>query len=181
MAKAAGVSRSTIQRIWDAHGLQPHRVTTFKLSKDPAFVEKLTDVVGLYLNPPDKAVVLCVDEKSQIQALDRTQPGLPDEAGPERHHDPRLQAPRHDDAGRRVDVLTGEIIGQCHGRHRHQEFLKFLRRLDRTFPPDLTLHVILDNYGTHKHEAVRQWLAAHPRFKLHWVQLFFVDGFVACS
>ena len=168
MAKAAGVSRSTIQRIWDAHGLQPHRVTTFKLSKDPAFVEKLTDVVGLYLNPPDKAVVLCVDEKSQIQALDRTQPGLPMKPGRsgtmthdyKRHGTTTLFAA--------LNVLTGKVIGQCHGRHRHQEFLKFLRRLDRTFSPDLTLHVILDNYGTHKHEAVRQWLAAHPRFKLHF-------------
>ena len=168
MAKAAGVSRSTIQRIWDAHGLQPHRVTTFKLSKDPAFVEKLTDVVGLYLNPPDKAVVLCVDEKSQIQALDRTQPGLPMKPGRrgtmthdyKRHGTTTLFAA--------LNVLTGEVIGQCHGRHRHQEFLKFLRRLDRAFPRDLTLHVILDNYATHKHKAIRRWLAAHPRFKLHF-------------
>lgn len=168
MAKAAGVSRSTVQRIWDANGLQPHRVTTFKLSKDPAFVEKLTDVVGLYLNPPDKAVVLCVDEKSQIQALDRTQPGLPMKPGRrgtmthdyKRHGTTTLFAA--------LNVLTGEVIGQCHGRHRHQEFLKFLRRLDRAFPRDLTLHVILDNYATHKHKAIRKWLAAHPRFKLHF-------------
>ncbi len=168
MAKAAGVSRSTVQRIWDAHGLQPHRITTFKLSKDPAFVEKLTDVVGLYLNPPDKAVVLCVDEKSQIQALDRTQPGLPMKPGRrgtmthdyKRHGTTTLFAA--------LNVLTGEVIGQCHGRHRHQEFLKFLRHLDRAFPPDLTLHVILDNYATHKHKKVRKWLAARPRFKLHF-------------
>ena len=165
MAKAAGVSRSTVQRIWDAHGLQRHRVTTFKLSKDPAFVEKLTDVVGLYLNPPDKAVVLCVDEKSQIQALDRTQPGLPMKRGRcgtmthdyKRHGTTTLFAA--------LNVLTGKVIGQCHGRHRHQEFLKFLRRLDRAFPRDLTLHVILDNYATHKHEAVRRWLTAHPRLR----------------
>ena len=157
-AKAAGVSRSTVQRIWDAHGLQPHRITTFKLSKDPAFVEKLTDVVGLYLNPPDKAVVLCVDEKSQIQALDRTQPGLPMKPGRrgtmthdyKRHGTTTLFAA--------LNVLTGEVIGQCHGRHRHQEFLKFLRHLDRAFPPDLTLHVILDNHATR----------ARPRFKLHF-------------
>ena len=163
MAKAGGVSPATVQRIWDAHGLQPHRVKTFKLSTDPAFVEKLTDVVGLYLNPPEKAVVLCVDEKSQIQALDRTQPGLPMKPGRrgtmthdyKRHGTTTLFAA--------LNVLTGKVIGQCHGRHRHQEFLKFLRRLDRAFPPDLTLHIILDNYGTHKHEAVRKWLAAHPR------------------
>lgn len=168
MAKAVGVSRTTVQRIWDAHGLQPHRVETFKLSTDTAFVEKLTDVVGLYLNPPDKAVVLCVDEKSQIQALDRTQPGLPMKPGRcgtithdyKRHGTTTLFAA--------LDVLTGKVIGECHGRHRHQEFLKFLRRLDRAFSRDLTLHVILDNYGTHKHEAVRKWLAAHPRFKLHF-------------
>ncbi len=168
MAKAGGVSPATVQRIWDAHGLQPHRVKTFKLSTDPAFVEKLTDVVGLYLNPPEKAVVLCVDEKSQIQALDRTQPGLPMKPGRrgtmthdyKRHGTTTLFAA--------LNVLTGKVIGQCHGRHRHQEFLKFLRRLDRAFPPDLTLHIILDNYGTHKHEAVRKWLAAHPRFKLHF-------------
>ena len=168
MAKAGGVSPATVQRIWDAHGLQPHRVKTFKLSTDPAFVEKLTDVVGLYLNPPEKAVVLCVDEKNQIQALDRTQPGLPMKPGRrgtmthdyKRHGTTTLFAA--------LNVLTGKVIGQCHGRHRHQEFLKFLRRLDRAFPPDLTLHIILDNYGTHKHEAVRKWLAAHPRFKLHF-------------
>ena len=168
MAKAAGVSRSTVHRIWDAHGLQPHRVTTFKLSTDPAFVEKLTDVVGLYLNPPDKAVVLCVDEKSQIQALDRTQPGLPMKPGRcgtlthdyKRHGTTTLFAA--------LDVLTGTVIGECHGRHRHQEFLKFLRRLDRAFPREIALHIILDNYGTHKHPTVRKWLRAHPRFTLHF-------------
>ena len=168
MAKAAGVSRSTVQRIWDAHGLQPHRVETFKLSTDPAYTEKLTDVVGLYLNPPERAVVLCIDEKSQIQALDRTQPGLPIRPG-------RCGTMTHDYKRNgtttlfaALNVLTGKVIGQCHGRHRHQEFLKFLRRLDRAFPPDITLHLVLDNYGTHKHDAVRQWLAAHPRFQLHF-------------
>ena len=168
MAKVAGVSRSTVRRIRDAHGLQPHRATTFKLSRDPAFVKKLTDIVGLYMNPPDRAVVLCVDEKSQIQALDRTQPGLPMKPGRsgtmthdyKRHGTTTLFAA--------LNVLTGKVIGQCHGRHRHQEFLKFLRRLDRAFPRELTLHLILDNYATHKHEAVRNWLAAHPRFHLHF-------------
>ena len=168
MAKAAGVSHATVQRIWDAHGLQPHRVKTFKLSTDPAFVEKLTDIVGLYLNPPDKAVVLCVDEKSQIQALDRTQPGLPMKPGRRgpMTHDYKRHGTTTSFAA--LNVLTGKVIGQCHGRHRHQEFLKFLRRLDRAFPPDLTLHIILDNYGTHKHEVVRKWLDAHPRFQLHF-------------
>ncbi len=168
MAKAQGVSRSTVQRIWDAHGLQPHRVETFKLSTDPAFVEKLTDVVGLYMNPPEKAVVLCVDEKSHIQALDRTQPGLPMKKGRcgtlthdyKRHGTTTLFAA--------LNMLTGQVIGECHGRHRHQEFLKFLRQLHRAFPSRLDLHLILDNYGTHKHPTVRAWLAAHPRFTLHF-------------
>lgn len=168
MATAQGVSHATVQRIWDAHGLQPHRATTFKLSTDPAFVEKLTDIVGLYMNPPEKAVVLCVDEKSQIQALDRTQPGLPMKKGRcgtfthdyKRHGTTTLFAA--------LSMLDGTVIGECHGRHRHQEFLKFLRQLHRAFPRRLALHLILDNYGTHKHPAVRAWLAAHPRFTLHF-------------
>jgi len=168
MATAQGVSHATVQRIWDAHGLQPHRATTFKLSTDPAFVEKLTDIVGLYMNPPEKAVVLCVDEKSQIQALDRTQPGLPMKKGRcgtfthdyKRHGTTTLFAA--------LSMLDGTVIGECHGRHRHQEFLKFLRQLHRAFPHRLALHLILDNYGTHKHPAVRAWLAAHPRFTLHF-------------
>jgi transposase len=168
MAREHGVSRSTVQRIWDAHGLQPHRVETFKLSTDPAFVEKLTDVVGLYMNPPEKAVVLCVDEKSQIQALDRTQPGLPMKKGRcgtlthdyKRHGTTTLFAA--------LSMLDGTVIGACHGRHRHQEFLQFLRRLNRAFPPQLDLHLILDNYGTHKHPTVRAWLQTHARFKLHF-------------
>ncbi len=168
MATAQGVSHATVQRIWDAHGLQPHRATTFKLSTDPAFVEKLTDIVGLYMNPPEKAVVLCVDEKSQIQALDRTQPGLPMKKGRcgtfthdyKRHGTTTLFAA--------LSVLDGTVIGECLGRHRHQEFLKFLRQLHRAFPRRLALHLILDNYGTHKHPAVRAWLAAHPRFTLHF-------------
>jgi transposase len=168
LAKAQGVSPATIQRIWDAHGLKPHRVRSFKLSRDPRFIEKLTDVVGLYLNPPEKAVVLCVDEKSQIQALDRTQPGLPMKRGRcgtmthdyKRHGTTTLFAA--------LNVLEGKVIGQCLARHRHQEFLKFLRRLDREFSSRLDLHLILDNYGTHTHPTVRAWLDAHPRFRLHF-------------
>lgn len=168
MAKVAGVSAATVQRIWDAHGLQPHRMETFKLSRDPKFVEKLTEVVGLYLNPPDKAMVLCVDEKSQIQALDRTQPGFPMKKG-------RCATMTHDykrygttTLFAALSVLEGRVIGQCLPRHRHQEFLKFLRQLDREFPKELSLHLILDNYGTHKHPNVTRWLTKHPRFQLHF-------------
>ena len=168
MAERHQVSSATIQRIWDAHGLQPHRAETFKLSTDSAFVDKLTDIVGLYLNPPDKAVVICVDEKSQIQALDRTQPGLPMKRGRcgTRTHDYK----RHGTTSLFValDVLEGTIIGNCYERHRHQEFLKFLRRLDREFPKNKALHLILDNYGTHKHPNVKTWLNKHPRFHLHF-------------
>ncbi len=168
MARAQGISPATVQRIWQAHGLQPHRVRTFKLSRDRQFVDKLTDVVGLYLNPPDKAVVLCVDEKSQIQALDRTQPGLPLKKG-------RCGTMTHDYKRNgtttlfaALNVLEGTVIGHCVPRHRHQEFLQFLRRLDGEFPPALDLHLILDNYGTHTHPKVRRWLARHPRFHLHF-------------
>jgi transposase len=168
MARAQGVSAATVQRIWSAHGLQPHRVKTFKLSTDPHFVEKLTDVVGLYLNPPDKAVVLCVDEKSQIQALDRTQPGLPMKKG-------RAGTMTHDYKRNgtttlfaALNVLEGTVIGQCLPRHRHQEFLRFLRQLDREFPATLDLHLIVDNYGTHRHPAVRRWLTGRPRFHMHF-------------
>jgi len=168
MAKEQGVSPSTIHKIWVAHGLQPHRVETFKLSQDKEFVEKLTDIVGLYMNPPDKAVVLCVDEKSQIQALDRTQPSLPMKKGRcgtmthdyKRHGTTSLFAA--------LNLLEGTVIGECHPRHRHQEFLKFLYTLDRGFPKDVELHLILDNYGTHKHDEVNNWLKKHPRFKLHF-------------
>ena len=168
MAKAQGVSPATVQRIWDAHNLKPHRVQTFKLSNDERFVEKLTDVVGLYLNPPEKAIVLCVDEKSQIQALDRTQPSLPMKAGRagtmthdyKRHGTTTLFAA--------LNTLDGTVIGQCLPRHRHQEFLKFLRKLDREFPKKLQLHLIVDNYQTHKHPNVNAWLQKHPRFHLHF-------------
>ena len=168
MAKAQGVSPASVQRIWDAHGLAPHRVRSFKLSTDPHFTEKLTDVVGLYLNPPEKALVLCVDEKSQIQALDRTQPGLPIKRG-------RAGTMTHDYKRNgtttlfaALNTLDGAVIGQCLPRHRHQEFLKFLRRLDREFPAELQLHLILDNYRTHKHANVNTWLHKHPRFHLHF-------------
>jgi transposase len=168
MAKAQGVSPATVQRIWDAAGIEPHRVKTFKVSNDKRFLEKLTDVVGLYLNPPDKAVVLCVDEKSQIQALDRTQPSLPLKKG-------RAGTMTHDYKRNgtttlfaALDYLEGKVIGQCLPRHRHQEFLKFLRHLDREFPKGVDLHLIVDNYGTHKHDNVMRWLAKHPRFHLHF-------------
>ena len=162
------VTRCTVYRIWDSHGLKPHKVRTFKLSRDPRFSEKLADVVGLYLNPPDKAVVLCVDEKSQIQALDRTQPGLPMKKG-------RAGTVTHDYKRNgtttlfaALNLLEGTVFGQCLPRHRHQEFLKFLRQLDREFPPELDLHLIVDNYGTHTHPAVRAWLKRRPRFTLHF-------------
>ena len=169
MARVQDVSPATVQRIWDAHGLEPHRTHTFKLSRDKQFVEKLTDVVGLYLNPPDKALVLCVDEKSQIQALNRTQPGLPMKKG-------RCGTMTHDYKRNgtttlfaALDVLEGKVIGECMARHRHQEFLKFLRRLDRELPAHLDLHLIVDNYGTHKKPEVKAWLAKHPRFHFHFI------------
>jgi transposase len=168
MAKAQGVSHSTIQRIWDAHGLQPHRVKNFKLSSDKRFEEKLTDVVGVYLNPPDKAVVLCVDEKTQVQALDRTQPGLPMKKG-------RCGTMTHDYKRNgttclfaAMNVLEGKVLGACYPQHRHIEFLKFLRAINREVSVNLDIHMILDNYGTHGHPKVKVWLAKHPRFNLHF-------------
>ena len=168
MAKAQGVSHSTIQRIWDAHGLQPHRVKGFKLSNDKRFEDKLTDVVGVYLNPPDKGVVLCVDEKTQIQALDRTQPGLPMKKG-------RCGTMTHDYKRNgttclfaAMNVLEGKVLGACFPRHRHIEFLKFLRAINREVSGNLDIHMILDNYGTHGHPKVKAWLIKHPRFKLHF-------------
>jgi hypothetical protein len=162
MAHAQGVSKSTVSTIWRSHNLKPHRVKRFKLSRDARFLEKLTDVVGLYLNPPDQALVLCVDEKTQIQALDRTQPGLPLKKG-------RLGTMTHDDKRNgttclfaALEILQGKVIGQCYARHRHQEFLKFLRRLDAAFPGEVALHVVMDNYGTHKHPHVQMWLTRHP-------------------
>jgi len=169
LAAAQGVSKSTVNRVWQSHNLKPHRTKTFKLSRDAKFLEKLTDVVGLYLNPPQQALVLCVDEKSQIQALDRTQPGLPLKPGRcgtfthdyKRHGTTTLFAALH--------VVEGRVIGQCYPRHRHQEFLKFLRRLNAEFPGEISLHLILDNYGTHGHAVVKAWLVKHPRFVIHYV------------
>src|SRR3990172_153179 len=168
MARAQGVSKATVQRIWFAHGLQPHRTKRFKLSSDRRFTEKLTDVVGLYFNPPDKAIVLCVDEKSQIQALQRTQPGLPMKKGRcgtmthdyKRHGTTTLFAA--------LNVLDGRVIGECMVKHRHREFLRFLRQLEREFPKETPLHLIVDNYGTHNQPKVKAWLEKHPRFMLHF-------------
>src|SRR5712664_3108470 len=169
MAEAQDVSKSTVNNIWQSHNLKPHRVKTFKLSRDAKFLEKLTDVVGLYLNPPQQAIVLCVDEKSQIQALDRTQPGLPLKEG-------RCGTLTHDYKRNgtttlfaALETLQGKVVGECHARHRHQEFLKFLRLLDTEFPGDIPLHLIMDNYGTHKHAKVKAWLKRHPRFVSHFV------------
>jgi transposase len=169
MAKSQGLSKSTISNIWRSHNLKPHRVKTFKLSRDPKFLEKLTDVVGLYLNPPEKALVLCVDEKSQIQALDRTQPGLPMKKGRcgTRTHDYKRNGTTTLFAA--LDFLQGRVIGHCYERHRHQEFLKFLRQLDQEFPGDAPLHLVMDNYGTHKHPRTQAWLKQHPRFMVHFV------------
>jgi transposase/transcriptional regulator with XRE-family HTH domain len=169
LAKAVGVSKNTIHRVWQDHQLKPHLTKSFKLSRDPRFVEKLTDVVGLYLQPPKDAVVLCVDEKSQIQALDRTQPGLPLMRGRcgtftheyQRHGTTCLFAALH--------VGQGRVVAECYPRHRHQEFLRFLRRLETEFPPPRCLHLILDNYAIHGHERVRAWLRRRPRFVLHFI------------
>lgn len=169
MAEAHGVSKASVNRIWQSHGLQPHRIKPFKLSRDPRFLEKLTDVVGLYLNPPEKALVLCVDEKSQIQALDRTQPGLPLKKG-------RCGTMTHDYKRNgtttlfaALELAQGKVIGQCFARHRHQEFLTFLKRLDAEFPIEMKLHLVMDNYGTHKHPRVQNWIKRHPRFIPHFV------------
>jgi transposase len=168
LAKQVGLTQTTIARIWKAFALQPHRTETFKLSKDPLFIEKVRDIVGLYLHPPDRALVLCVDEKSQIQALDRTAPLLPMRPGqPERRtHD----YVRHGTTSlfAALDVKAGTVIGHCHARHRAIEFRKFLDRIDADVPPDLDVHLILDNYATHKTPRVRRWFARHPRYHLHF-------------
>jgi transposase len=168
MAKAQNLSEATIRRIWKQHNLKPHLVHTFKLSRDRHFVEKLCDIVGLYLNPPDKSLVLCLDEKSQIQALDRTQPGLPLKKG-------RCGTMTHDYVRHgtttlfaALSMLDGQVIGDCMPRHRHQEFIRFLKKIDAETPPGLDLHLIVDNYGTHKHPRVKSWLKRHPRFHLHF-------------
>jgi transposase len=168
MARVAGISYSSVQRIWRAHGLKPHLVKTFKVSRDKNFAAKVEEVAGLYLNPPDKALVLCVDEKSQIQALDRTQPGLPMKKG-------RAGTMTHDYKRNgtttlfaALNLLDGKVIGTCMPRHRHREFLRFLKLIDRKTPAGLDLHLIADNYATHKTPAVKRWLKAHPRFHLHF-------------
>lgn len=169
LARECGISHASVQRIWEAHGLKPHLVRTFKLSRDPQFIEKLTDVVGLYLNPPEHALILCVDEKSQIQALDRTQPSLPLRRGRagtlthdyKRHGTTTLFAA--------LNILKGEIIGACMPRHCHQEFLKFLKTIDRNTPQHLDIHCVVDNYRTHKHARVQAWLVRHPRFHFHFI------------
>jgi len=168
MAKVMGISHTSVQRIWREAGIKPHLVKTFKISNDPEFEEKVTDVVGLYMNPPDKALVLCVDEKSQIQALDRSQPGLPLKPGRaatmthdyKRHGTTTLFAA--------LDVRSGLVVGECLPRHRAKEFLRFLRRIDRATKKSLDLHLVLDNYATHKTPEVKAWLAKHPRFHLHF-------------
>jgi transposase len=168
MAKASGVSEATVRRIWHKHGLKPHRTRRFKLSNDPLFAEKLEDMVGLYLSPPTQALVFCLDEKSQIQALERTQPGLPLRTG-------RCRTQTHDYKRHgtttlfaALNTLDGTVLGRCAPRHRHQEWLAFLKEIDRQTPADKTLHLILDNYATHKHARVKAWLAKHPRFVLHF-------------
>ncbi len=168
MAAAAGISEASVRRIWHAHGLKPHQVRTFRLSRDPEFTEKLEDIVGLYLNPPEHALVLCADEKSQIQALDRTQPGLPMKKG-------RCGTMTHDYKRNgtatlfaALDALEGQVISMCDDRHRHQEWLKFLRVIDYVVPANKEIHMIVDNYATHKHPKVERWLRRHPRFHMHF-------------
>jgi transposase len=169
LARDLGVSPTLVRQVWQAHQLKPHLEKTFKVSRDPLFLQKLTDVVGLYLHAPERALVLCVDEKSQIQALDRTQPGLPLKKG-------RCGTMTHDYKRNgtttlfaALEVLSGKVVGQCQPRHRHQEFIRFLQTLDGEFPAPLELHLVLDNYGTHKKDKVRAWLARHPRFVLHFI------------
>lgn len=168
MAAVMGLSEASVRRIWHAHGLKPHLVRTFKLSNDPQFAEKLEAIVGLYLNPPEHALVLCADEKSQIQALDRTQPGLPLKKG-------RCGTMTHDYKRNgtatlfaALNTLDGRVISMCDDRHRHQEWLRFLRVIDQVTPPAQTIHLIVDNYATHKHPKVQRWFARHPRFQLHF-------------
>jgi transposase len=168
MARAAGISEASVRRIWRAHGLKPHLVRTFKLSRDPEFTEKLEDIVALYLNPPEHAIVLCADEKSQIQALDRTQPSLPMKKG-------RCGTMTHDYKRNgtatlfaALNALEGQVISMCDDRHRHQEWLKFLSGIDYVVPAGKQIHMIVDNYATHKHPKVQRWLARHPRFHMHF-------------
>jgi putative transposase len=172
MAKETELSRPTVHRVWKAFGLQPHRQRHFKLSTDPFFVEKLRDIVGLYLNPPDKAMVLCVDEKSQVQALDRTQPLLPMGLG-------YVEGVTHDYVRHgtttlfaALDIATGKVLTRCKRRHRHQEYLQFLKHIDQNVPEDLDIHLVVDNYATHKHDKVKRWFAAHPRYHVHYTPTY---------
>ena len=172
VAEETQLSRSAVHRIWQAFGLQPHRQRHFKLSTDPFFVEKVRDIVGLYLNPPDKAMVLCVDEKSQIQALDRTQPVLPMGLG-------YLEGVTHDYIRHgtttlfaALDIATGRVLTSCKNRHRHQEYLQFLKQVDASVPLDFGIHLVVDNYSTHKHPKVKRWLAAHPRYQVHYTPTY---------
>ena len=172
LARRVGVSQSTVSRVWRAFNLQPHRVETFRLSNDPLFVEKVRDIVGLYMNPPDRAVVLCVDEKSQIQALERAQPVLPMRPGqPERRTHDYL---RHGTTTlfAALDTATGQVLGECYSRHRSAEFRRFLKRIDDAVPAELDVHLILDNYATHKTPAVQKWLAKRPRFHVHYTPTY---------
>lgn len=168
MAAATGISEASVRRIWHAHGLKPHLVKTFKVSNDPHFTEKLTGIVGLYRNPPERAIVLCCDEKSQIQALDRTQPGLPLKRGrgTTMTHDYKRNGTTTLFAA--LNAADGQVISLCQQRHRHQEWLRFLKLINQATPPDQDLHLIIDNYATHKHPVVERWLARHPRFHLHF-------------
>src|SRR5437762_491596 len=172
MAQRCGLSQTAISRIWRAFALQPHRAETFKLSKDPLFIEKVRDIVGLYLHPPDKALVLCVDEKTQIQALDRTQPMLPMGLG-------YVEGVTHDYVRHgtttlfaALDVASGRVLTSCKRRHRHQEYLAFLNEVNESVPPNLDIHLVVDNYATHKHPRVKQWLAAHPRYQVHYTPTY---------
>ena len=172
MAKHGEVSKSTVQRWFDLFGVQPHRQRTFKLSTDPFFIEKVRDIVGLYLNPPDNAMVLCVDEKTQVQALQRTQPLLPLGLG-------YVEGVTHDYVRHgtttlfaALDVATGKVLSQCKRRHRHQEFLAFLRHIDRNVPEELDVHLVVDNYATHKHAKVKAWLAKRPRYQIHYTPTY---------
>jgi len=172
MAKRTGVSRETVRRVWKAFGLQPHRSETFKLSPDPLFVEKVRDIVGLYMDPPNRALVLCVDEKSQIQALNRTQPLLPMQPGQveRRTHDYERCGTTSLFAA--LDVATGRVIGKCYRKHRTKEFLRFLRHIENEVPEDLDVHLVMDNYCTHKAESVTRWLARRPRFHVHYTPTY---------
>ena len=172
VADETGISKSTVQRYFSLFGVQPHRTTSFKLSTDPFFIEKVRDIVGLYLNPPDHALVLCVDEKSQIQALERTQPNLPMGLG-------YVEGFTHDYTRHGTttlfsafDIASGQVLTQCKPRHRHQEFLSFLRHIDANVPESLDIHLVIDNYGTHKHAKVRAWLARRPRYHVHFTPTY---------